>query len=386
MSRACAWVCLLVVAWGAGGAPAAGAAEAEGEQTRQRMSALVDALRVALPLSLSAEEFAAERNRERIEQALRRLRDGARLLADHAERDDVGFAHLSSTLARDATDVHHRFVTGRVDEARFLLSELSSDCVACHARLPDARDSEIGRSLWNAVDAAGLPLDQRVRLQVSTRQWGPALESYEALLSGRELTPAELDLGGYLADYLAVAIRVRGDLPRARRHLDAFRKRDDVPPYLQDLARAWVDALGRLEQPTPPGNEVARAKAVLAEAAGLRRFPADRAGLVHDLVASGLLHRRVSELGKPAPASAEAYYLLGVTELRIGSSDWLTEPEAYLEAAIRGAPGSAPARQAYVVLEEASWQGYTGSGTEGELPPEVARWLGELRRLAFGGG
>ena len=139
-----------------------------------------------------------------------------------------------------------------------------------------------------------------------------------------------------------------------------------------------------MNKPTPAGQEVARAKAVLTEAQAVRRFPADRAGLVHDLVASGLLHRAVTAAGKPTPDSAEAYYLLGVTELRIGSSYWLTEPEAYLEAAIRAAPGSAPARRAYVVLEESTLLGYTGSGGEGELPPEVASWLGELRRLSTG--
>ena len=368
----------------AGVGPAAAQAPAS-ETTRARMTELVEALRIALPLSLRPEDFAAEANRARLELALRRLRDGASGLADHGRGSDVGFSHLSSTLARDAMDIHHRFVTGHVDEARFLLGELSDDCVACHARLPYGRDSEIGRSLWNAVDAAALPLDQRVRLQVATRQFGPALESYESLLAGDLVSPAELDLGGYLSDYLAVAIRVRGDLARARRHLEAWRKRPDLPAYLQELAKVWVDALGTLDAPTPKGEEVARAKAVLEQAKQVRRFPADRAGLVHDLVASGLLHRRVTALGAPTPEAAEAYYLLGVTELRIGSRYWLTEPESYLEAAIRAAPGRPPARQAYVVLEESTLLGYTGSGGEGELPPEVARWLAELRRLALGG-
>jgi hypothetical protein len=355
------------------------------DATRARMTELVEALRVALPLSLDAEAFAAEANRARLEAALRRLRNGASALSDHARGGDVGLSHLSSTLARDAMEIHHRFATGRVDEARFLLGELSNDCVACHARLPYARDSEIGRSLWNAVDASTLPVDQRVRLQVATRQFGPALESYESLLAGKQLPPAELDLGGYLADYLAVAIRVRGDLARARRHLQTFRRRADLPTYLQELSGTWIDALGKLDEPAAAGQELARAKAVLEQARQVRRFPADRAGLVHDLVASGLLHRHVSALGKPTPESAEAYYLLGVTELRIGSSYWLTEPESYLEAAIRAAPGTPAARQAYVVLEESTLLGYTGSGSAGEMPPEVARWLAELRRLALGG-
>jgi len=352
------------------------------DTTRARMQELVEALRVALPLSLRPEDFAAEANRERLERALRRLRDGATALSDHARGRDVGFAHLSSTLARDAFDIHHRFQTGRIDEARFLLGELADDCVACHSRLPYKRDSELGRSLWNAVDAGALPLDQRVRLQVATRQFGPALQSYESLLGGDLVSPAQLDLSGYLQDYLAIAIRVRGEPARARRHLDAWRRSKDLPVYLAELSAFWVEALKTLDTPTPEGEELARAKRVLEQAKQLRRFPADRAGLVHDLVASGLLHRRVTALGAPSPESAEAYYLLGVTELRIGSSYWLTEPESYLEAAIRAAPGSPPARQAYAVLEESTLTGYTGAAGEGELPPEVASWLAELRRLA----
>jgi hypothetical protein len=100
-------------------------------------------------------------------------------------------------------------------------------------------------------------------------------------------------------------------------------------------------------------------------------------------VASGLLHRWVTRLGAPTAASADAYYLLGVTELRIGSTYWLTEPESYLEAAIRAAPGAPVARNAYIVLEEATWLGYTGGGSPDELPPEVAQWLDRLRRLAL---
>jgi hypothetical protein len=360
--------------------PAFGAEPAAGDATRARMAELVDALRVALPLSLRAEDFAAEANRARLEQALRRLRDGATALSDHARGKDVGFAHLASGLARDAHEIQHRYEIGRREEARFLLGELANDCVNCHSRLPYGRDSELGRSLWNAVDAASLPLDERVRLQVATRQFGPALESYESLFE--KLAPAQLDLGGYLADYLAITIRVREDLPRARRHLEQWRKTAELPAYLDELTSIWIDALAKLSEPTPAGREVARAKEVLADAQTVRRFPADRAGLVHDLVASGLLHRAVTAQGKPTADSAEAYYLLGVTELRIGSSDWLTEPEAYLEAAIRAAPGSAPARRAYVMLEESTLLGYTGSGGEGELPPEVASWLTELRGLA----
>jgi hypothetical protein len=211
----------LAIGLGLLGTPVAAPAEAP-EGTQARMTELIEALRIALPLSLSADDFASPANQPKLERALRRLRDGAGGLAMHGKKGDVGFSHLSSTLAADAAEIHRRFVGGRVEEARFLLGELSSDCVACHARLPYKRDSEIGRALWNAVDVAALPLDQRVRLQVATRQFGPALESYESLLRGQLIAPSQLDLGGFLSDYLAIAIRVRGDLARPRRQLDAW--------------------------------------------------------------------------------------------------------------------------------------------------------------------
>jgi hypothetical protein len=363
-------------------APLAAGAADDAAATRARMGELVEALRVALPLSLRPADFAAPENRARLEQALVRLRDGATALSDHARGKDVGFVHLANALALDAHEIQRRFATGRIEESRFLLGELAEDCQSCHARLPDHDDSQLGRSLWRSVDAKALPPDERVRLQVATRQFDPALATYESLFA--KLPPAQLDLGGYVADYLAIGIRVKEDLPRMRRQLEAWRGRGELPAYLEELVTAWQAALARWAAPTPPGQEVARAKEVLAEAQAVRRFPADRAGLVHDLVASGLLHRAVSAKGAPGPGTAEAYYLLGVTELRIGSSSWLTEPEAYLEAAIRAAPGSAAARRSYSMLEETTLLGYTGSAGEGELPPEVATWLAELRGLALG--
>lgn len=380
--RTAGWGAVGVSIWLGLAAGPACADDAELAATRQRMGQLVEALRVALPLSLRAEDFAAEANRERLEQALRQLRDGSTAISDHARSKDVGFAHLASSLARDSAEILHRFDVGHYEEARFLLGELSDDCVNCHSRLPYGKDSELGKSLWKTVDVAKLPLDEKVRLQVATRQFEVALTSYESLLGSDLMSPAKLDLSGYLSDYLAIAIRVKGDLARARLHLDSFRTHRELPPYLAELVAAWVEALQQLDVPTPPGQEVARARQVLDAAAKVRRFPADRAGLVHDLVASGLLHRAVSAAGKPTADTAEAYYLLGVTELRIGSSSWLTEPEAYLEAAIRAAPGSPSARRAYVVLEESTLLGYTGSAGEGELPPEVASWLAELRKLS----
>ena len=65
---------------------------------------------------------------------------------------------------------------------------------------------------------------------------------------------------GVRAEFAAEA-----DLARPRRQLDAWRRRPDVPAYLQDLAKLWVDALGRLDKPRQEGQEKPQRRMCLVE-------------------------------------------------------------------------------------------------------------------------
>lgn len=351
--------------------------------TGATMADLVAALRVALPLSLSAERFEQPENRSALEASLAALRAGARELETHGRSQDASFAYLSRSLAHDAEDIKRRFDAGRLDEARFLLGALVEDCVGCHSRLPSAVDSDLGAALYAEVDESALTPVERARLELATRQFEPALDRYEALLADPAASPAELDLEGVLDDYLTVAIRVRQDLPRARAALAGLAARSDVPSYLATLLASWIaacDALGASIAATEPLPEAVR---VADQGNALERYPRDRAALVHELVASSLLLRYVDAHPEPSVEGARAYFLLGVAELGSGRSLWLSEAQGYLETAIRTAPGSDWARRAYVVLEEETLADYSGSGGV-HVPPDVRSTLRELRDVAVG--
>ena len=76
----------------------------------------------------------------------------------------------------------------------------------------------------------------------------------------------------------------------------------------------------------------------------------------------------------------QAFYLLGVTEARIGRNYWVTPAPFLLEKAIRLAPGEPFAAEAFALLERETLQAYEGSDWE-DLPPEDAKRLEELGRL-----
>lgn len=357
--------------------------QSEGEPAAVAMPEIAAALRVALPLSLSAERFGAPENQPALELALSSLRQGAHELESHGRSQDASFAYLSRSLARDAEEIKRRFDEGRLDETRFLLGALVEDCVGCHSRLPSEGDSDLGRSLFDSVDASTLTPLEQARLEVATRQFEAALDRYEGLLLAPEASPTQLDLEGVPADYLTVAIRVREDLPRARKTLVAFGERADLPSYLATLVAQWIAACDALRDAPRAERPLAEADRVLDEAEVLARYGRDRAGLVHQLVASSLLLRYVAAHPEASPDAAHAYFLLGIAEIQSSRSWWLAEAESYLEAAIRTAPGSDWAKRAYVLLEEQTLASYSGSGGV-HVPPDVQQRLKELREIAVG--
>jgi tetratricopeptide (TPR) repeat protein len=346
--------------------------------TPARMAGIVAALQTALPAAQDQDAFASPARREEIGAALRELARNASALELHGGDETPGFRFFSRRLADDAGEISKRFHAGSHDEARFLLNQVVDDCAGCHVRLPDLREHAVGVPLTASLEAA--PARTRVKLLVATRQFDAALTSYEALFAATESPPSALDFEGLLEDYLVVAVRVRSDFARADRGLAALQARGDAPPYLAHLLASWRAALAELA-PFEDGSTLVDARKVLDRANAQRRYPADRSALVHDLVASALLHRALARgLGSP-DETAEASYLLGLAELRNDPSRGLPQAEAYLESAIRAAPNSDIARDAYGVLEEQTVLGWMGSAGL-DMPRDVSDWLGELRALA----
>jgi len=390
--------------------PAAPESSAEAPPPREAMEELLGALALALPRSADPERFGDPAERERIREALRALAAAAGDLERHTGRGE-GFQLLGAALARDAREVERRYAAGRAAEAGYLLQRLTENCIACHDRLPEPSGRRLDRRLVERMERVDDELEpaQRARLEIATRRFDAALETYEAFFATPEATPARLDRMGYLADYLVVALRVASDPARARATLRRLRARPDVPAWLDRDLEVWTDALDSAvaepaTDPADPAASLARARRLLARGETLREVPADHTGLVHDVLASSLLYRFAKLPPASAPPTApeeadaprrdeplssagraEAYYLLGVAESRIDRSYWLSPADLYLEASIRMAPRAPFARDAYELLKRRTREGYTGSsGTH--LPEDVARNLDALRRLIEAGG
>lgn len=348
------------------------------ETTRARMRDIFESIRVLLPLSVRKDAFAAPENRATVEQALVALEQNADALAEHAHSDDPARRHLGGSLSTDAGQALLLYRSQQFDESAFQIQQTTENCVACHTKHRGTGNVPVARHFVDKSALRALPLAERARLEVATRQFDEAADSYEKLLASPKVHAG--DLVGPLGDYLTLMVRVEDDYARARKTLDRFARRPDLWRHLRHDVESWSRALRELAPYRDLPPNLASARSLIERARQLQTVPADRGGWIHYLVASSVLQRFLALPPPSARDAAEAYYMLGLCETHIGDRQWISQADLYLESAIRLAPKEPFAAEAYLLLEEDTLVGYTGS-SGANLPDSVASHLEELRAL-----
>lgn len=374
---------------------AARAQSAAPDDPRPTMREVFDQMKILIPLSLDEATWADPDAQPKIRAALDRLERAATVLEQHGRRREAGFNELALNLERDLREVGEHYRIGAFEEARFFLTGSLQSCVACHVRLPSDRTFPFADQLIDQVEVKALDPRERAWLYVTVRKFDAALAAWEGLMADPKVSPAELDAGGSLVDYLNVVLRVRTDIPRARKALTKLAARKDVPVYLSERLQSWRTALDALDpasfQPGAP-NALEKGTQLAIEAGQIAQGPFGRDGLIQDLASASLLVRWLEEdrarresvtrnpTAKERSDTAQAYYWLGVVEARSLDGFWVNLSERHLESAIRADPKGPYAKKAYARLEETQFLGY-GGASGNELPADVVTNLRELREL-----
>ncbi len=335
------------------------------------MGRLLESLQVLL-----AYQGSAAQNPETTLEAARALAADAEALSIHARQMDETAAFVGNSLYHDAREIEESLERGDVPRTRYLIRDVTHNCVACHARLP-GDDSPRAEAFVSSTMLARLPAPERARLQIATRRFQDALDTLEALLLSPDSQPVLLI--DPLTDYLIVSVRVLRDFERPVPVLRSFAARPDVWRQLRGEVRVWADALPELERRMPERPDLVLARRLMEEGRALTDFAADRSGLAHDVVASGILLALVEAGTSETRELAEAFYWLAILSSRIAHGYGLSAADFLLERAIRLDPAAPFASEAYALLEQEELLSYEGVDTK--LPTEERRRLAELREL-----
>ncbi len=354
--------------------------EEKGAETREIMEEIFASVQKLLPLSVDVERLQDPARRAEVGAALDNLSRNAEHLEQHTSAKEAQMHFLARSIAEDARELQRAYVKGRFDRSAFLLRKITENCVVCHTRLPSQVDSPVAQGFVDRAVFDELPLEPRATLQTATRRFDEALATLEELLASHK-QPALLL--GPLTDYLVISIRVKDDYERPMVTLRRFAARPDLWPQLRADVETWIAEIPGLRARVSGAPSLDLARSLIGEGREEFGFPGDRAWLAHFVVASAVLQGFIDSDPGPGPELAEAYYLLGITEARIGRNYWVTPAPFLLETAIRLAPQEPFARIAFELLEEELLMSHEGSDIE-ELLPEERADIDELRALIGG--
>ncbi|MCI0452295.1 MAG: hypothetical protein L0Z51_07875 [Candidatus Latescibacteria bacterium] len=329
--------------------------------------------------SLDAKAFADPKNRDEIMTTLDALARNAEQLQSHGGGLDPSFDYMKRSLSRDAHDALESFKAFNDVGTRFILSDITENCVTCHTKLPATRPFEAGKQFLEDIDVKSFPAPARAKLQVASRQFSDAVKTYEEIILSKKTTAEDLMVFDIFDNYLSVCIGAMNDLKRPVPTLDKFVGRTDMPENVTTYARAWIGSLEALNLGVATGGELAAARRLVTDARKKSPTRNDRSGLVDFIGSITLLHRHLRSNPKDDVSVAESYYLLGVAESYVYRTYWVSETEYLLDHSIRVAPKSDVAKQAIAYLEE-----YRSSQTSVParvIPPDMQVNIEELRKL-----
>jgi hypothetical protein len=348
------------------------------EKTRNIMSRFLENLKVVLPHTVEDDGLGEPDPDGETRRALQNLAADAAVLEKHTRRGTRGTRYLTRSLVSDTHEIVTEFDRRNFSRAGYLVRNVTANCVACHSRLPDPGDSPLAEHFLDAQTLTELEPYQLATLQIATRRFDDALSNIEKGLASKTDHPAVLL--GPLTDYLTVSIRVKNDYERPVPVLRRFAERPDVWTRLRLDVEAWIEALPELQRRTRTAPGLATARSIITDGTAFGSVSTPSEGLVHMIAASAVLQQAIETGDLKGTDLAEAYYLMGIIESRIGRDYWLTQAPYFLESSIRRAPGAPFAREAYARLEEEIMMLYEGTDAE-RIPKDDAELLGELSAL-----
>lgn len=349
-------------------------------QTRAIMHTIYGDLQTVFPLSFVEKEFANPKNKKKVLDGLNSLQDHASVLHEHFKGMPVS-AFVADALQQDAKDAARWYTSGAYRQSAFVIHHMVENCISCHERSPEIGKFVNSADFAKVINTGRMEPEERIKILTATRQFDGSLDAIEQYLLQSQANLNKAFIDGTMIDYLRISIQVKRDLKRPSEFLAKLQTNSALPQFASKLVAGWQEDLKRLVakealKRQDPITEIKFGMTQIANAG----FGSESAGLVNYIYLATQLHDLLKTNLTPDQQS-ESYYLLGYIENAVEHSFWISETKFYLQAAINVAPHKETAEKAYLLLEELTTLGFTGSaGTN--VPGDVMEWLKDLKAKA----
>lgn len=339
-----------------------------------------------LPMAVTKEQFNAPQNKKQIEADVKALVQLSKSVKHNpvASEKDPSVKYMSEAFAEDVQRIDDSLRSGKVEFARYSITNVTSYCIECHTRTstgPSFNSPQLQEVLKNAN---GL---QRGEYLLATRQFDAALEEFAKEIN-RGLNGNEdfFNVDKAVKYSLSITVKYQKDPQLSMRVVDQILKSKSAPYYLVQNAQGWQLAIHQWMKEksgsdTSISGRLRKVDGLIRKGQAMQEQTVGRGGDIYFLRALSELHLILAQ--KPTGKYlGQALYQTGVSYELVKDLEMSELSENYFEICIRKAPGSLWAQKSYRHLEESVYLGFTGSsGTS--IPADVRQKLADLKKIAF---
>ena len=347
---------------------------------KTEMSILYQSLAKILPLYLDSDRFYNVKNKTLVESKLEAIHTHSKQIKKFLSTSDEELKILSRSLEHSSNLARINFKRELRGQSNYYVGEVLDTCFACHSSRKSSNDSQL--DLLKHVNLADLAPNAKAKLMTISRQFSQAMDEYEDIILKHQLDLSEIIHFDPFLKYLVLGLRVRPDVPRVAKTLNAAIKRP-LPQSIKQDIRIWIKSLEDVRSKEwSQGDLLQQVQRLMQKGKLVMDFPKDQSGAVYYLEASRRLKEFLANKDVDKKRKAHAYLLLGKSEMVIGRSFLGLEARRYFEITIRLQPKTGIAQDAFKIYENSVLFGYTGSSGM-HLPEDEAAKLEELRQKAY---
>ena len=352
----------------------------------ERMRRMLESFGTLAPYIYGTAAFENPLNKPAIVEEITRFEKIARNLhmkaASPKQSGDPSLPLVAGRLETDLADALSAFKADNREYARYKLKRLSRNCFQCHSQ--GSKGPEFG-AFNLRINEANLKPMELAEIFVATRQFDRALESMQTIVESKSV--AQEDRFAYqraVRNYLAIAVRVKGDPKLAQGLVEKLRANPNAAEYLKDDAVHWGRSLDAWAMESKRGKQDKFQKALrlVTQARKLQEYPFDGGADVLYLRATALLHEYLETTHEKQKMSEAMYHLGRCYEVLSDIGQWFLQ-DTYYEACVRNTPKTEIAKRCFQRYEFSVFAGFSGSGGV-FLPDNEREKLNELRTLALG--
>lgn len=319
------------------------------------------------PISGLLTEFTHEEQNQKTEvlkENVYELHKNLKKLKTRANLIGTDYSFLADSLFEDVNSAKSLIDKNDKKGLKFVVLSMTEHCVRCHTKLDSKNDFSNNSQMLPKAVLQNHDFVSQIDMFITLRQFDNAIDLIEKKLFDESVKSTVFSILNVFSRYFELNLKVKSDLDRPQKYLAKYLKeRKEITEYQKKYVEFWMMSLADLQKQNMMGHlqDFDFAVKIFDKGEAEYKKSFGQEGLVYMIASSIIFEKKSLEGNKNSEERAKSYLYLGRISSQIDRSYWISENENYFESAILTSPHSPIAKEAYGLLKQSIYFGFSGS-------------------------